>query len=193
MPAVGGSSGLPGFSGPVGRTNGRLGFDVDPDANAAPRTVSSPEGVSINRMPVLAHPAINIPEHDQTHVHALAKQAAGLFNKEVSFCRQTKEALNGAITYLELWEPRLTVCIRSWGACSLLSSVANDAAEYRARARKRAAAGTNTMPATMPPPLPAPPVAAPRLHEAAASGSAAAPAGAAASDFETADDFFAAT
>jgi len=36
-------------------------------------------------MPVLAHPAINIPEHDQIHVDALAKQAKGLFNKEGSF------------------------------------------------------------------------------------------------------------
>jgi len=87
----------------------------------------------------------------------------------------------------------LAVCIRSWGACSLLSSVSNDAAEYRARARKRAAAGTNTMPVTLPPPLPAPPVAAPGLHEPAASGSSAAPAGAAASDIETADDIVAAT
>lgn len=83
--AVGSSSGLPGFFGPVGRTNGRLGFDVYPDADAARRTVPSPEGVSINRMPVLAHPAINIPEHDQTHVDALAKQVKGLFNKEGSF------------------------------------------------------------------------------------------------------------
>lgn len=193
---VGRSSALPGLAARVGRFNGRLGFDVDPDPNAERRTVSSPAGVSVNRMSVFTHPAIAIPEADQAHVHTVTKQAAQFFNKKVHFCKQTRGAINDAVAYLELWEPRLAVCVRSWGACSLLSSIANDAAEYRARAHQlaaaRAAVRSNTALASVPAPRSPPPIAAPELGLAAPRGTAASPA-VATREYADADKFLAAT
>jgi len=193
---VGRSSALPRLAEHVGRSNGRLGSDVDPEPKAARRTVSLPAGVFVNRMPFFTDPAITITEADKAHVHTVSKQAAQLFNKEAPFCQQTSEAINDAVAYLELWAPRLAVFVRTWGACSLLSSIVNDAAEYRERACKlaaeRAAARSNTAPASVPTLRSPPPTAAPELGLAAPRGTAASPAGAT-REYADADEFLEAT
>ena len=121
------------------RTNGRLGFDLENDPNSARRTVALTGG-SINRMPIFDNPAVGISSVEKTHLQSIARQAARFFDPEVTFCQQSRADLTTAIAFLELKEPRLGVCERSWGACTLLSKAANNRAAYIAAKAACAAA-----------------------------------------------------
>jgi len=147
----------------VGRTNGRMGFVLDEDAHAVRRTVPVPEGSpSVNRMQVFDVPALGIPGAEKKHINRLTKRAAEFFLNDRPFCQQARHVIAGAIIYLEQHEPRLAVCVRSWGSCALLSKRANYAYEhYRRTEARRLAAGDP--PALHLPPCPPPRAPAPAL------------------------------
>jgi len=121
------------------RTNGRLGLYLVNDTNSARRTVAITGG-AINRMPIFVNPAVGISSAEKTHLQSLARQAAKCFDPEVTFCQQSRADMTTAIAFLELKEPRLGVCERSWGACTLLSKAANNRAVYIAAKAAFAAA-----------------------------------------------------
>lgn len=157
-----------------GFTHVRMGFVLDEDPNAARRVVAVPDrAASVNRMRVVGVAAAGIPdkEVDVRHLLHVTRLAATHFNKTKPFCQQERIVLGHAIAYLELHEPRLAVCVRSWGACALLSRVSNKRSEHRARMEAKreaaAAAATNTAqssasqqvgPWTLSPPPPPPPL-----------------------------------
>jgi len=109
-----------------------MGFELDDDRHAARRTVAIPGAISVNRMKVFCSPALGIPISDAKRLRGLARWAAADFFKgeRQTFCTQSRDVLEKAITRLELDEPHLAVCVRSWEACDLLSRTANNAADY---------------------------------------------------------------
>ena len=146
------------------RTNGRMGFELDYDPHAARRTVDIPEAKSVNRMKVFGSPALGIPISDAKRLRGLVRRAAADFvtGERQTFRTQSWDVLEKAITRLELDEPRLAVCVRSWGACALLSRTANNAADYAVQvagqswAAPPAAAAESAASESLPPPLAAP-------------------------------------
>jgi len=63
------------------------------------------------------------------HLHALVATAAhAYFKPKKTFSDQKRHRMAAAVSYLELHEPRLAVCVRFWGACALLSRKANNKA-----------------------------------------------------------------
>jgi len=146
-----------------GTTNGRCGFDLHPDPDAARRAVAIP-AAAVNRLPVFQ--VLNISGPDVIHIKRLAKSAAKVFDPLVTFCAQARVDIDVAVRHLERFEPRLGVCVRSWGACCLLSKVANNSAAYhkalakKGQAGQAAAAAATAGGATLPSPtrpLPPPP------------------------------------
>jgi len=74
---------------------------------------------------------LGIPKGDIRHLHALVATAAhAYFKPKKIFSDQKQHRMATAISYLKLHEPRLAVCIRSWGACALLLRKANNKATY---------------------------------------------------------------
>jgi len=152
-----------------GVTHGRMGFVLDEDLNAARRVGSVPDrAASVNRMRVVGVAAVGIPdkEMDVRHLLHVTHLAATHFNKTKPFCQQERLVLGHAIAYLELQEPRVAVCVHSWGAYALLSRLSNNRSEHRARmeAKREAAAAAATTKAQSsasqqvgPRPLPPPP------------------------------------
>ena len=146
-----------------GTTNGRCGFDLHPDPDAARRAVPIP-AAAVNRLPVFD--SLNISGLDVVYVKRLAKSAAKVFDPLLTFCAQARTDIDVAVRHLERYEPRLGVCVRSWGACCLLSKVANNSAAYHKALAKKgqavqaaaAAATAGGAPLPLPTrPLPPPP------------------------------------
>jgi len=73
---------------------------------------------------------LNISGLDVLHVKRLTKSAAKVFDPLVAFCAQARVDIDVAVRHLERFEPRLGVCVRIWGACCLLSKVANNSSAY---------------------------------------------------------------
>jgi len=121
------------------RTNGRLGFDLENGPNSARCTVAVTGG-AINRMPIFDNPAVGISSAEKTQLQSLARQAARFFDPVVTFCQQSRADMTTTMAFLALKEPRLGVCERSWGACTLLSKAANNRAAYIAAKAACAAA-----------------------------------------------------
>jgi len=146
----------------VCRTNGRMGFVLDEDAHAARQTMPVPEGSpSVNRMQVSDMPALGIPGAEKKRINCLTKQAAEFFLNDRPFFQQGRHVIAGAIIYLEQREPRLAVCVLSWGSCALLSKRAKYAYKhYRRTEARRLAAGD-------PPALHLPPCLPPRAPASA--------------------------
>ena len=152
----------------------RSGFVLDDVPNAARRVVAVPDGASsVNRMRLVGVAAVGIPDNEVEvrRLRQVTHLAATHFNKTKPFCQLERLVLGHAIAYLELHEPRLAVCVRSWGACALLSRLSNKRSEHRARMEAKreaaAAAATNTAqssasqqvgPWTLSPPPPPPPL-----------------------------------
>jgi len=89
---------------------------------------SCPPPPPINKMSI---DTLEIPKGDMRHLHALVATAAHAYLKPKKiFSDQKQHRMATAISYLELHEPRLAVCIRSWGACVLLSRKAHNKATY---------------------------------------------------------------
>jgi len=150
-----------------------MGFVLDIDPHAARRSVEIPENCpAINRMSVFNEPALGISNADKKHLRLLTSRAIEYCQKDRPFWQQARHIIAGAITYLELHEPRLALCVRSWGSCSLLSKRVNNAYEHHRRMdAKRLAAGKP--PAAAPPPQ-APPAQTPALAPQVAHGDTAA-------------------
>lgn len=113
------------------------------------------------------------------------------FNLELKFTSQERDAIAAAVVYLEAHVPKLAVCKRSWGPCTLLARAVNTRMTYwkaQRASRARAAVAAASPPAVRSGPsgveaTPAAVVVAPTAHAAAVppSGPAvAAAAGAAA-------------
>ena len=171
----------------MGRANGQMGFVLINDQNAARRVVAMPEdATAVNRMTVLGAPALGIPDYSETklRLRQLTHLAATHFDGTKSFWRQEWDTIAGGIVYLELHEPRLAVCERSWGACALLSKLSNNRAEHHTKMMaKRAAAAQSQVsepvahlpPSVALPPPPPPPTmqsapALPAGHRGIAGG-----------------------
>lgn len=112
------SSGEPSTRRARGHTTGRCGFEFSQDPHAARRTAVAPPP-AVNKMSI---DTLGIPKGDMRHLHALVATAAHayLFLRK-TFSDQKRHRMAAAISYLELYAPRLAVCVRSWGACALLS------------------------------------------------------------------------
>jgi len=137
-------------------------FELDYDPHAARRTVAIPEAKSVNRMKVFGSAALGIPISNTERLRGLARRAAADFVKgeRQTFCTQSRDVLEKAITQLELDEPRLAVCVQSWWSCGLLSRTANHVADYavkvarQSRAAPPAAAADSAASESLPPPPP---------------------------------------
>jgi len=175
------------------RTNGRMGFQRDPDPHAGRRTVAMPVARSVNRMKVSGASSLGVAPTDANRLRALARRAAAEFargeGERQTFCSQTRAAMEKAIHYLEGKEPRLAVCERSCGACALLSRATTNALEYAGQVAGRAS------PEELPPAASSSvtaPLSGPRGPEPPASpGGLGGSAGGAAVRPRTAADFFA--
>lgn len=99
------------------RTNGRGGFTWT-EGSREHRTVPPPKP-SIAKNNVY-NSNIGISERDRPRLAACVAGAMGYLPGK-TLCNHSRAQLEAAISYLEAAEPRLAVCIRSWGACSLLS------------------------------------------------------------------------
>jgi len=144
-------------------TNGRCGFELHPDPDAARRAMAIP-AATVNRLPDFD--VLNISGLEVLHFKRLKKSAAKVFSPLVTFCAQGRVDIDVAVRHLEWFEPRLGVCFRSWGACSLLSKVADNSSAYhealakKGQAGQAAAAAATAGVATLPSPtrpLPPPP------------------------------------
>lgn len=108
-----------------GHTSGRCGFELSPDPLAARRSIVGPPP-AVNKMSI---DALGIPEADKPKLHALVTAAAKEdFKPKKTISEQKRHRMAAAILYLEAHEPRSAVCIRSWGACALLSRKVNNEA-----------------------------------------------------------------
>jgi len=156
---------------------------------------------AINRLPVFH--VLNISEPGLIHVKRLSKSAAKVFDLLVTFCAQARVDIDVAVRHFEPFEPRLGVCVRSWGACCLPSKVANKSAAYHKALENKGQAGqaaaaaataggatlqTPTRPLPPPPtrPLPPPPTRSVR-PSSTRSPAARARSGTNASDHATVD------
>jgi len=114
------------------------------DQNAARRVLARPEdATAVNHMIVLDAPALSIPDDcgAKLRQRQLTHLAATHFYRTKSSCMQGWDTIAGGIFCLELHEPRLAVCGRSWGAFSLISKLFNKRAEHHTKVMaKRAAA-----------------------------------------------------
>jgi len=148
-------------------------FVLEIDSHAASWSVEMPKNcASINRMSVFNEPALGISSADKKHLRLKTSSAIEYCQKDRLFCQQARHIFAGAITYLELHEPCLALCVRSWGSCSLLSMRVNNAYEHHRRmGAKRLAAGDP--PAVAQPPQ-APAAQAPALAPQVAHGDTAA-------------------
>jgi len=99
-----------------GTTNGRRGFDLNPDPDAVRRAVAIP-AAAVNRLP--AFDALNIPKLEVVHGKRLEKSNAKVFYPLVTCCAQARTDIDVVVRHLERYEPRLGVCVRSWGPCCL--------------------------------------------------------------------------
>jgi len=81
------------------RTSGRLGFDLENDPNSALRTVVLTGG-SIKRMPIFDNPTVGISSVQKAHLQSLARQAARVFDPEVTFFQQSRADLTTSIAFL---------------------------------------------------------------------------------------------
>jgi len=119
-----------------------------------------PEAKSVNRMKVFGSAALGIPISNAQRLRGLDRWAAAEFVKgeRQTFCTQNRDVPEQEVTRLELDEPRLAVCVRSWEACALLSRTANNAADYavqvagQSRATPPAAAAESAASKSLPPP-----------------------------------------
>jgi len=150
-----------------------MGCVLDADPHAARRSVEMPENCpSINHMSIIDEPALGISNADKKHLRLLTSRAVEYCQKDRPLCQQARHIIGGAITYVELHEPRLALCVRSWGSCSLLSKRVKNACEHhRHMEAKRLAAGEQ--PVVGPPPQ-APPAQAPARAPQVAHGETAA-------------------
>jgi len=150
-----------------------MGFVLDIDPHAARRSVQMLENCPfINRMSVFDEPTLGVSNADKKNLRLSTSCAIEYCHKDRPFCQEARHITTGAITYLELHEPRLALCVRSWGSCLLLSKrVKNAYEQHRRMDAKRLAAGEP--PAAAPPPQ-APPAQAPALAPYVAHGDTAA-------------------
>jgi len=99
-------------------------------------------------MRVVGVAAVGIPdkEVEVRRLRPVTHLAATHFNKTKPFCQQERLVLGHAIAYLELQEPRLAVCLRSWGASALLYGLSNNMSEHHGgmEAKRVAAAAAAT-------------------------------------------------
>jgi len=115
-------------------TNGRGGFDLPADPHAVARTLAAPPP-PVNKMPVFGNDAVGIPPDRVLFVRSIVRAAVKeYFTSYLTWGYQHSQDMEQAITYVELHEPRLAACVRSWGACALLSrAINNKAAHVHAR------------------------------------------------------------
>jgi len=96
-----------------GTTNGRCGFDLHPDADAARPAVAIP-AAAVNRLQVFD--AVNVSGLDVVHVKRLENSTTHVYDPLVTFCAQARTDIDVAVRLLDRYEPRLGVCAGSWGA-----------------------------------------------------------------------------
>jgi len=86
-------------------------------------------------MPVFENDAVGIPPDRVLFVRSIVRAAVKeYFTSYLTWGYQHSQDMEQAITYVELHEPRLVACVRSWGACALLSrAINNKAAHVHAR------------------------------------------------------------
>ncbi|OSX77966.1 hypothetical protein BU14_0126s0005 [Porphyra umbilicalis] len=109
-------------------TNGRGGFDLPDDRHAAVRTLEAPPP-PLNNMPVYGNDDVGIPPDRVRYVRGLVRAAVKeYFTSYHTWGYQEWSDMRQAITYVEQQEPRLAICVRSWGACALLSRAINNKA-----------------------------------------------------------------
>jgi len=111
-------------------TSGRCGFDLPADPGAAARTLEAPPP-PLNKMAVYGNDAIGIPPDRERFVRALVRAAVKeYFVGWHTWGHQEEEAIALAVVYVEHHEPRLAACVRSRGACALLSRAINNKAAW---------------------------------------------------------------
>ena len=96
-----------------GTTNGRCGFDLHADPDAARRAVAIPVA-AVNRLQV--SDALNVFGLDVVHVKRLEKSTAHVYDPLVTSCAQVRTDIDVAVRHLDRYKPRLGVCTGNWGA-----------------------------------------------------------------------------
>ena len=96
----------------------------------AGRTLAAPPP-PINKMPVYGSSAVGIPPDRERFVRSVVRAAIKeYFTSCHTWGYQARQDIEQAVSYVELHEPRLRACVRSWGACALLSRAINNKASY---------------------------------------------------------------
>jgi len=82
-------------------------------------------------MPVFGNDAVGIPPDRVLFVRLIVRAAVKeCFTSYLTCGCQHSQDMEQAIIYVELHEPHLAACVRSWGACALLSRAMNDKAAH---------------------------------------------------------------
>jgi len=96
----------------------------------AGRTVAAPPP-PVNKMPVYGNSAVGIPADSERFIRSIVRAAIKeYFTSCHTLGYQTRQDIEQAVSYVELHEPLRRACVRSCGACALLSRAINNKASY---------------------------------------------------------------